>query len=225
MSLLRSAACVPESYYFAIEGGVCCGKTTLANLVSSSTGSPRLPEYMEMVSPAHPAHSLALPDLDRVLFFFELDQRRSLSIGVQRNALVVGDRSILSIIAFEYAYSAVTGSRTFLPELVADQDLFCWIPDSVVVFDLRDSIRIARWISRGHPPDSIFINPEFNRAIHIALRRASKAVPMVFLEASDLSPPQMFRSTLSLLPAIQAGTARRRRPRLDALTASVFTHG
>lgn len=96
-----------DAYEISLEGSCYSGKSTLAKALSKQFCGQFIPEY-SYFDPSFqrrkkfPPHSID-DSLDSFKYFLNLDLNRTYSISTNQDKLFFLDRSIVSVIAFEYA--------------------------------------------------------------------------------------------------------------------------
>ncbi len=189
------------SKIIAIEGAVCGGKTVLSRGLTANLSAVRLPEYMELLPLEHLAHGQILPPRQRFELFLSLDKYR-LS-NCQGCALYIFDRSILSIIAFEYSLQMMGHEVLELAGLLEySKEAQSYVPDLVVTLNVEPSVQAQRWAARGNPMDSIFISPVFNQYFLSALLRMAALFGSYWIHATSLHPDNAARLIADSIAAI-----------------------
>lgn len=171
--------------FVGLEGGVCSGKTTVANAVGKETGAYVVQEYMAHIPEAHLARRIILPPEERLKLFLDIEITRHKSIPAGAS-IVVADRCILTIIAFEYAVYSM-GMTTSMVDFAATQDIQVCIPHIVWFLKIPESMRIQRWMKRGYNPDSVFVKRTFNKALEESFYRLSRLVNISTIDATALT--------------------------------------
>lgn len=167
----------------ALEGPVCAGKTTvLRNL--AQRGLPTLREYGEYVVsakndfPSFPPRTKE-EALSNFQFFLELEQQRFAdSRQFSNERTLVLDRSVLSLLAFEYTAPPFTGIN-ILPEatrMVAEHPGVVF-PDKVVYLHVsHEKIVRRRQLCSGFYLE-LLLDPVFNNGFREFFEKCSEQRP------------------------------------------------
>jgi thymidylate kinase len=170
----------------ALEGGVCSGKSTTAELLSGPTFM-LLREYMAFLPDDHPSRTLLLSPASRLELFLGIEDARNKTI-LPSSSRIVADRCIFTIIAFEIAVLHM-GHESSLLNYSGDHCVL--VPNQTVFFSVPDYIRMDRWILRGSSADSLFVSSEFNTHIEDVFRTIGRKYPVKFIDVSSLTVAQM----------------------------------
>lgn len=159
----------------AFEGNVCAGKSTISNALTKMLSCDRYCDYMDSLPFDHPAKSSLLPAEQRLKVFLALESNRLDSWLKRSRPCVLLDRSVLSIIAFEYAMRHL-GKTTAMLDRANDLTPESIVPE--VAIWLKSDIATAkrRWRMREGVSSPIYINERFGSAIDTFYRIASKHI-------------------------------------------------
>lgn len=181
----------PSKRWVAIEGPCCAGKTTLSHaLLTRLTGCTvtAVRCYADHVGGGRflprPVPETVDEDQDAVHALLEVETDRVASARTDTSDLVLMDRSVYTLLAHRHALERVTGLRcsTAAECIITRSHAPVW-PDLVLYLDIGQQTILDR--NRGKfPPDSIFINPTFNNAIHDFYARARDQARIVWLDAT-----------------------------------------
>ncbi len=164
--------------FFSIEGGVCSGKSTLCQNMQTTHGFLTIKEYM--------SHFLGKIDyplsrLDTIELFLKIEEKR-LNTSDSGN-IIITDRSLLSILAFEYALKRMGRiAHVKLPSRIDNFDL----PVKTFFLDVNHSLRSQRWVQRGESVNSIFNNVDFNTYNREFFVHASKFIDIEIVKADSI---------------------------------------
>lgn len=158
--------------WVALEGPCCAGKTTLTQGLRAALRD-RGTAYVECFADHAGGGRLLPPETPRSLAEDEAGLRQLLDIEASRTAdalshptaVVLLDRSLLTLLAHRYALERVTGLPCYQPatRTLAGLDIPTW-PDLVLYLDVPQKIVLDR--NKGKfADDSILINPVFNAGI------------------------------------------------------------
>lgn len=147
--------------YMAMEGGVCAGKTTLSNRIAELRSLLHVPEYYDIISPHDKAHLATSTPRERLAYFVALDTKRSETFKIKEQP-VVADRSILSIVATEYALNKMNSDHSLTDILSLNVSRFA-VPSTVIFLKIPPEERALRWARRSPTGSKMFfIDPTFN---------------------------------------------------------------
>lgn len=167
----------------ALEGGVCAGKTLVGSRVSSKTGWPLIPEYVEWLQRSGqmlPAGS----QLTRLRGYLEAERSRTAMLTGVRPPWIL-DRSFLTVVAFEFACRQ-TRREHELTAAVREIDIRHTVtPTCIVYLDCDDTLRAKRLASRQGDAPLPLAEPAFNRALRDFFHEISRFVPIHFVDTSD----------------------------------------
>jgi len=150
---------------YALEGTVHSGKSTLLNLLRQhSSRLTTIEEYIEFAPSGFPGcPQTEAAALDAIHFFASLDQLRS-PVVVQEIAIL--DRSVLSILAYDFAISAMFPERGCWPKCLAAvaEDKWMW-PGICVYLEIDDATIFSRHQNTSGRYDDVLLDPTFNRLL------------------------------------------------------------
>lgn len=171
--------------FYALEGGVCSGKTSISRILHESYNWEIIPEFMEFVSPSTIIEKPFLPAKKRLDLFTDIEITRQSYISNGKKTIT--DRSIFSIIAFEIALIEMGVESELCSYNFPDQ--IC-IPSHTFYLSVTNDERRSRWIEREKESESIFINISFNNSIEKFFRKIQNIVPLTILD-SEISTDQL----------------------------------
>lgn len=161
----------------ALEGPCCAGKTTLGRMLRRDLNDLAVafvPCYADYAGggrflPRQEARSIAERE-EALRQLLEVEAAR-LALIPDPCDLVLEDRSVHTLLANSYALQRMTGTKFLAPStrLLRGSPVPAW-PDLVLYLDVPQHVVHSR--NRGKfPPESLYIDPEFNAAIREYFRR------------------------------------------------------
>jgi len=197
----------------AVEGVVHSGKTTLCTTLR---GQPFLadnihflPEYSAYAKdlggfPVCPMTSVEA--LKSLVFFLRLEERRFRSIP-QDVGLVVLDRSVLSLLAFDYALERFYGSKMKVFQETLRRVNHEWIPEVCLYLEISDETQMARHGFDNFHYEPLLLDPGFNaylREFYSRIRYYFPRIEMVRINGE--SPPgEILAKTQLVITSFVAG--------------------
>lgn len=159
----------------AIEGGVCSGKTTTVRALADQ-GVDTLPEYVEWLQQTGRALPQGQP-LDRLKGYLAVERERALAAETLGPMLVI-DRSVLSLAAFEYAMMSLYLPAAWheLKRLLPRAPFIA--PNGIIFSDASDGERARLWQQRGLPENSVFISSAFNEGLRNFFLKVQNHIPL-----------------------------------------------
>ena len=186
----------------ALEGGVCCGKTTTADLLKNADDISLLKEYMDVLPASHNAHKVLMPFEERFPLFLSLEKDRWINPPFSKNG-TVADRCIFTILAFEYAASSI-GIASEVLSFASSAELKIKIPDVVICLNISETLRLKRWAKRGFPLDSLLVDRTFNVKLYEYYERVQRATRIHHIWADHLGEPEIIRIAKQVFYGIPA---------------------
>jgi thymidylate kinase len=185
-----------------VEGPCCAGKTTLSRgllveLTDIAISHVRC--YADHVGGGRylprPVPESTSEDHEAVAALLTIEADRVAHARNTHNDLVLMDRSAHTLLAHRYALQRVTGLPLFTSaqRRIARSEAPAW-PDLVLYLDVTHQVILDR--NQGKfPPDSIFINAEFNTAIRAYFADITERheTPIVWLDATH-DPATLLRT-------------------------------
>jgi thymidylate kinase len=185
--------------WVAVEGPCCAGKTTLSRgllgeLTDIAISHVRC--YADHVGGGRflprPVPESVPEDHEAVGALLTIEADRVASARAATSDVVLMDRSVHTLLAHRYALQRVTGLPCFAPaeRVIARSEAPAW-PDLVLYLDVTQQAILDR--NRGKfPPDSIFIDAEFNAGIRTYFADITDRgnAPIVWLDAT-LDPAKL----------------------------------
>lgn len=174
----------------ALEGGICSGKTTLANQLGQN-GFFVVPEYMDIITPQEQKELdvLSLQRKCALPFFLKMEKRRKELYNkqcVQKD--VVLDRSYLTLFAYEFAKNNQNLSLDSMKMPPKEEVI---VPDLIIFLDVNDQLRQKRSIERGDiDMPKIFLNSGFNHSLK-AFFLEKTPEKCIFVNSEQLLPEHM----------------------------------
>jgi thymidylate kinase len=149
---------------YALEGTVHSGKTTLLRYIQNRhTELQTLDEYIEYTTSGFPSAPTNLIEASEAVgFFLDIDRLRSLEI--RQHGSVILDRSVLSILGYEFAIDKMFPSVNYWDatlQVLRDQD-WTW-PEVCVYLKIDDPTLAYRHSLIGIDYQPILLNSEFNQ--------------------------------------------------------------
>lgn len=187
-------ACVPVT---AVEGGVCSGKTTLVGLLGSDGYVLCLPEYVEWLRASGRPLPTGSPE-QRLEGYLRVDDERARIIGASRHPAIL-DRSILTLIAYEYAVKRLYFSTAWFGLRQALQSRQLLIPNRIILTDVDENERIQLWRDRGLELDAIFVNEDFNAHLREFFSAMSKVFPVLTLKVIGEEPKSVVANAMDFV--------------------------
>lgn len=185
--------------WVAVEGSCCAGKTTLSRGLLSELTDLTISHvrcYADHVGGGRylprPVPDSLQEDHDAVEVLLTIEAERAATARSEPSRLALMDRSVYTLLAHRYALQRVTGMPFFAPaeRVIARSEGPVW-PDLVLYLDVTQQAILDR--NRGKfPPDSIFIDSEFNAGIRAYFTEAKVrgTLPLVWLDAT-LDPTKL----------------------------------
>lgn len=149
---------------FAVEGLVHAGKSTLIRGLGADQRILCVPEYIDFTDEGFPDPPKNIEDARAAdLFFLNLEHKRRQMIR-ENHSIVFLDRSVLSIIAYNYAAEGLTSGK--VPCFTHGQKSFKlqdWVfPQTCIYLDISDEEIDNRHTFETGQYKSIFLNRKFN---------------------------------------------------------------
>jgi thymidylate kinase len=195
----NTVSTVARKRWVAVEGPCCAGKTTLsrgllAEMTDIVTAHVRC--YADHVGGGRflprPVPQSPSEDQDSVATLLMIEADRTAEARASRSDVVLMDRSIHTLLAHRYALQQVTGLALLAPaqRVIARSGAPAW-PDLVLYLDVPHQTILDRNGGK-FPPDSIFIDPDFNAGIRGYFTEATdqEADTFVWLDAT-LEPAKL----------------------------------
>jgi thymidylate kinase len=187
--------------WVAVEGPCCAGKTTLSRGLLSELTDLTISHvrcYADHVGGGRylprPVPESLPEDRDAVGALLTIEADRVASARAEPGDLALMDRSVYTLLAHRYALQRVTGMPCFAPaeRVIARSEAPAW-PDLVLYLDVTQQAILDR-NRRKFPPDSIFINTEFNAGIRAYFTDTTdrEDTPVVWLDAT-LDPAKLLK--------------------------------
>lgn len=185
----------------ALEGPVCAGKTTLLRMFAND-GYTTVSEYAEYANHGRgfPSFPPKTPKeaLDNFRFFLEVEERR---FGIiqqkefRKDDLVIIDRSVFTLLAFEYAAPAYTGFSVFNEawEIIRNSDKVL-TPFKILYLEIDDETIAQRFAQKDSFCAEVFLRPEFNAKIREFFQVCCEVMPDFFvkIENSKRTPREAY---------------------------------
>jgi len=166
--------------WVAVEGACCAGKTTLSQgLLCALTGImiSHVTCFADHVGGGRflprPVPESVSEDQDALQALLAVEADRVATARAAACHLVLMDRSVHTLLAHRYALDRVTGLACFAQaeRVIARSAVPAW-PDLVLYLDVTQQVILDR-NRRKFPPDSIFIDTQFNAGVRSYFARAT----------------------------------------------------
>ena len=173
---------------FAVEGLVHAGKSTLIGGLSTDQRILCVPEYIDFTDEGFPGFPKNIEDARAAdLFFLKLEHKR-IQLIKESHSIVFLDRSILSIIAYNYAVEGMTDGK--VPCFTRGQQSFGlhdWIfPQKCIYLNISDEEVDIRHKFETGQYKSIFLNRKFNALLRKFYEKEMKVMfPWIELISFD----------------------------------------
>tara|TARA_R110002051_G_scaffold134853_3_gene207805 strand:+ start:95 stop:748 length:654 start_codon:yes stop_codon:yes gene_type:complete len=180
-----------------IEGGVCSGKSTLAASLGDALHWAIIPEYMDWIV----QRGLQAPQVtsgNRFSGFLEVEGQRAASAAALEGA-AVADRSIVTLLAFELAQKRLDRPSSWPVVLEAAIAAPVILPHRMISVRCQHRVRTARWLARGNPANSPFLDPVVNDTLNERAERTASYCPLLILDSDTLSPAETLRKALEFV--------------------------
>ncbi len=145
----------------ALEGGVCAGKSTVANLLETQGVGRHVQEYAAQIPYSAQRTIFELEPVARAAGFLLSDSGRLNEIP--QAELKILDRSCLTVFAFEYACIRLGMNELELPLLDLVETYAVIVPNCVIFLDITDNVREKRLAVRGKRFIPILADRTFNK--------------------------------------------------------------
>jgi thymidylate kinase len=164
----------------ALEGGVCAGKSAIARCFGHSNSTQVIDDYTSFIDRYEYSYAEGLPPLYRFRFFLRLDEARRARIDYPRPKDVVLDRSIFTILAYEYALKE-TGRISDLSHIAHLSHFLPLLPTNVIFLGVSSAERMRRATLRSIPIAPILLDEHFNLCVERFFERlhSSWRVPII----------------------------------------------
>ena len=190
----------------ALEGPVCAGKTTIA-MALATDGALVVPEYFDVPGAADRVGvdaPLAGDGLRRLSVLLELERGRLTQLPAA--GLVVLDRSVFSLLAYEAGLSAMAAPSVLADALkavrAAVDDGAVALPERVIFLDCPAPACHERAAAAGMRTPAFHFDPEFRGGFRQLFCRLERVAPgMVPFVDAGRSPVKVVKQVRDLLTA------------------------
>lgn len=180
----------PQRTIYALEGGVCSGKSTVAAQLAGGGDTLSLPDYSTFISERDYAAAALLPAAERFRYFVDLDRLRTRSLPADASRAVL-DRSIFTVLAYEYVMLR-TGRIDGLDHVTAELERgLVTVPSVAFFLDTPMPVRLQRHAQRATPVDPILLDDGFNAQLRSFFEFAARYGPVLFIETERASPTEI----------------------------------
>lgn len=199
--------------WVAVEGPCCAGKTTLSRGLRrrlTDVVVSHVPDYADHVGGGRflprAVPTSVKEDQQALQTLLAIEADRVADARASTSSLVLLDRSVYTLLAHRHAIQHITGLPCLAPasRMIECSTAVTW-PDLVLYLDVTQQAVHDR--NRGKfPPDSIFIDVDFNAGIRDYFSFASKdqRSPIAWLDAT-LDPEDLVRSAETLIRGMVPG--------------------
>ncbi len=181
----------------AVEGGVCAGKTTLVDRLGNGDGIFCLPEYVEWIRSSGRTLPLGTPE-ERLRAYLAIEEERE-RVARHSDHTVLLDRSILTLIGFEYAMRRMwLGTAWFsIRTLVSSYRIMA--PSGVIIADVDAGLQADLWAELGLSHQSLFVNRRFNDSLRWFFDEIEAFVPILRVSPVTTDETALSSTVLSFI--------------------------